>query len=77
MNNRLVKFLELAEHPYFSKVYKKLTKDDINCCIEFLMSTYNESKDEFAISVRNLGLKIHSSNKKWALIDELLICSNI
>lgn len=72
---RQQKFDELKNHPYLSKLFKKLKNEDLIFCEKFLEETKALTKDEFATKVIRLNLDNPNKPKAWKEIEELLISS--
>jgi len=71
---RLNNFLALEKHPWLKRSFIKLTKKELEICINFLNETKDISKDEFAIKTVRLFLD-KEKPKNWKFIEELLIAS--
>lgn len=68
---RIEKFNSIKNHQVIGKIYKKLSKDDILFCENFLKENGNLSNDAFAFKVNRLGLngeKSKNINNIWALL---------
>ena len=68
---RIEKFNSLKNHQVIGKIYKKLSKEDILFCENFLKENGNLSNDDFAFKVNRLGLngeKSKNINNIWALL---------
>lgn len=68
---RIEKFNSLKNHQVIGKIYKKLNKDDILFCENFLKENENLNNDDFAFKVNRLGLngeKSKNINNIWALL---------
>lgn len=72
---RLEKFEALADHPWYGRMWKKLSSSERTCAVHFLVENENASKDEFEIRINRLFLDREKS-KNADLIVELLSVSN-
>lgn len=74
MNYRITNFESLSRHPFYSGLVRKLTRNDVNVCVEFLNRTIDLSNDDYEMKVNRMFMdKVKPKN--WAIIQELLSCS--
>lgn len=68
-------FLLLSAHPYLSKLYNQLSKNDLKFCIEFIDENKTLSDNDFIFKVNRLGLDKEKSSVNYDLIWAILIQS--
>lgn len=73
--DRLTAFHGYESHAWLGRLYKKLTADDLNLCIDFINQNWELDKNDFEKKVNRLFLD-KEKTKNWKLITELLICAN-
>lgn len=74
--NRKTLFLALESHPFLDRLFKRLSKNEIQLALEFLDSTATLGKNEFIPAMNSLFLDIKDRPKRWKEITELLNCAN-
>ena len=69
---RLIRFESFREHPMHGSLYKRLSKQEIALCREFIMRRSGDSKDAFASAVNCWFLDSKEKPKRlsdmWALV---------
>jgi hypothetical protein len=77
MTKRLMKFHSLKTHAWFSRVYKKLSADDIKFCEQFISQYDALNKDDFEFTINRAFLDKAEKPTRWTLMIELLANANV
>ena len=65
-------FIPLVEkHPMYSNLWKKLSKDEMNFTIQFIIKTENDSNDDYMHKVNRIFLT-EKKSKHWTIIQDIL-----
>lgn len=72
--NRADRFKALKTHPWFSKVYKKLSDEDLVFACKFILDNENLNTDEYISKLLKYWLD-KPKPKNWTLIEDLLVAS--
>lgn len=75
MNARIIKFNSFSTHPWLSRLFNKLKKEDIDFAIKFLTNESSKSRSDFELAVNRIFLD-RDKPRAWKEITELLISSN-
>jgi len=67
--------MELSEHAWLGRVYKKLTEEELRLAIRFMGKNHLLSKGEFELAVNRMFLDA-SKPRHFKEILELLTCAN-
>lgn len=76
MDKRTIAFNSLETHPWLNRVFKKLNRDDLYICRQFLAEKEHLSKGDFELAVNRMFIDKENKPKNWKLICELLTCAN-
>ena len=68
-------FHSFLAHPHLGKLYKKLSKKEIELCNEILEVNKDQSGSEFNKTANHVFLGKNDKPKNWLLIAELLSCT--
>lgn len=74
--DRRAHFESLKEHAWHGRVFGKLTEDEVRRARAFLDANEALSKGDFELAVNRMFLDDPKRPKYWAIISELLLCSN-
>lgn len=74
MSNRAKNFKNLADHPLLGRLFQKLTKSDLEICLQFLEASEQMNDNEYEHNLNRLFLD-KEKTKNWKIIQELLSCS--
>lgn len=76
MDNRKNKYESFKKHPWFSKLFLKMKKDDDLFCINFIDDNKDLKNDEFEKKVNRVFIDKSDKPKNWKIISEILTCIN-
>jgi hypothetical protein len=74
--DRSITFNNLKTHPWLSKAFIKLSKQEIQIATEFIHSNQLLSKGDFEFAVNRMFLDQANKPKNYSIILELLTCCN-
>lgn len=80
--DRLRKFHSLESHPWYNKYYKKLTKKDLQYCVDFIEKHNHLDFNDFTAKTNRMFLDMgfsllpKSRQKRLVLLQELIFSSN-
>lgn len=77
MSIRLEKLKSFKTHPWFKKLYVKLSNRDLKFMHETLIQFDHLSKDEYEFKINRLFLDVKDKPRYWKEIQELLANSNV
>lgn len=73
---RLEAFRSLEQHPWSSRIFKKLKENDVNFCISFIEKNNGLNKLDFEYAVNRIFID-KEKTKNWKIISEILISTNV
>lgn len=76
MEQRILLFNKLKDHPWYSRLYKKLSKSDLAFIEGFISEHDKLPVVEFERAATNLFIDTSERPKRHKEIVELLICAN-
>jgi hypothetical protein len=68
---RLLAFERLSEHPWFNKVYKKLSASERWACRDFIIRNAKADPHEFESAINRWFLDNNQKPKNWTSMMEL------
>lgn len=74
--SRLDVFHSYAKHPWFDKVYRKLSRDEMAIAEAFIVQHDALDKNVFEAKLNRLFIDKTPECKNWKVILELLSCAN-
>lgn len=74
---RLNKFKSLADHPWYRKQYTSLKKEEVAVIVNFIEASAHLSFGDYALAVERMFLDKPNKPKRWALLQELALVSNV
>lgn len=75
--SRLAAFKALSNHPWFGRIYAKLTAPALIMALAFLEDNKDLSGDDFAFKVNRMFLDQPNKPKGWQIIMDLLTAACI
>lgn len=69
-------FLSLRDHPWFKRVFKRLSEDEIQFCNIFINYHGEADVGEFERAVSRMFMDKPTKPKRWLEIQDLLLAAN-
>ncbi len=74
--NRMEAFLSLEEHAWLGRIFKRLSKSELQIAKDFIQSHESTPQQEFEFAVNRMFLGKADKPKNYTMILELLSCAN-
>lgn len=74
--NRLENFHALADHPFLGRDYRRLSKEEMSMCVEFIEKCEKLDRNEYALACNRWMLDSPQKPKRHSLMWGLVLQSN-